>query len=114
MKKFIHNIKSKIKALWEQFKYWLIKKLGGYTFPPTVPKIKAEKVETVKVSASLMVNKEKYDADYNYRAYVKQDVTRLLAEQIMFHGAASTESVVEFNDYEYIVKVSATLVKGGQ
>lgn len=108
----IHNLKTKIKDLWTKARYKLIEVLGGYAFSPVAPEIKAERVDTVKVSASLMVNKDKYDNDIGYRTYVIQDITRLLADQILSQGVSSSKTVMELNDYEYIVKVSATLVKG--
>ena len=105
---------GKIKPLWERFKYWLIKKLGGYAFPPCPPEIKAEKVETVKVSASLMVNKDRYNKDCSYRGYIRSELSRILAGHILDQGVISDEKVIDFNDAESVVKVSATLVKEGK
>lgn len=114
MNGFIHKLKGKIKPLWARFKTWLIKILGGYTFPPTVPEIKAEKVETVKVSASMMVDKKQYNFDRDYREYVRSDLAHILAVHILDQGIMPGEKVIDFNDADSVVKVSATLVKEGQ
>lgn len=114
MREIINKLKGKIKPLWARFKTWLIKRLGGYTFPPTVPEIKAEKVETVKVSASLMVDKYRYDRDLGYRQAISNKLAGYLGLQILSNDVMSSETMVELNDNEYIVKASATLVKGGQ
>ena len=106
--------KIKIKDLWMRAKYKLIKVLGGYAFTPCPPEIKAERVETVKVSASMMVNKDRYNNDKCYRAYIREDLTRILAGHILDEGVLSPESVIEFNDLESVVKVTATLLKGEQ
>ena len=108
----IHNLKIKIKDLWTKVKYKLIKVLGGYTFPPVPPKI-VKKVECniVPVNASWIVNKDRYDKGSGYREYVKLELARILAGQIIASGMMSSETVVELNDDEYIVKVSAKLAK---
>lgn len=110
----IHNLKIKIKDLWARAKYKLIKVLGGYVFPPVVGEIKAEIASVVPVTATMMVNKDRYDKGVGYKEYVKLELARILAGQIIASGAMSTETVVELNDDEYIVKVSAKLVKGGE
>lgn len=107
----IHNLKNKIKDLWSKAKNKLIEILGGYTFPPAAPEIKAEPITTVPVTASMMVNKIQYEGDRGYREYVTEEIARLLAHQILCNGMVSNETVVELNDNEYIVKVSAKLVK---
>lgn len=107
----IHNLKNKIKDLWTKARYKLIEVLGGYTFPPVSTQIKAEPITTVPVTASLMVNKGRYDTERAYRVYVKEELTRILADYIFAAGVLSNETVVELNDNEYIVKVSAKLVK---
>ena len=105
MQKIINKLKGKFKALWESFKCWLIKRLGGYTFPPVQPDIKANEVDTVKVSASLMVNKDRYNKDTDYRSYIRSELLHILAGHIADAGTVSAESVVELNDDEYIVNV---------
>ena len=106
------KLKTKIKALWEKIRYKLIKMLGGYAFPPVQPDIKSDKVDTVKVSASMMVNKDRYSKESDYRSYIRSELLHILAGHIYDAGTVSAESVVELNDDEYIVKVSAELVKG--
>lgn len=105
------KIKIKIKDLWTKAKNKLIGLLGGYVFPPAVGEIKSEIVSVVPVTATLMVNKDRYDKGIGYKEYVKLELARILAGQIIASGAMSTETVVELNDNEYIVKVSAKLVK---
>ncbi len=105
------NLKIKIKDLWTKAKNNLIGLLGGYVFPPVAPKIKAESITTVPVTATMMVNKDRYDKGPGYKEYVRLELARILADQIIASGAMSTETVVELNDDEYIVKVSAKLVK---
>ena len=108
----IQKIKLKIKDLWTKARYKLIEVLGGYTFPPVVPEIKAERFETVKVSASTVVNKSRYNSDVGYKAYVRQDLSRILADHILDLNVMSPDSIVELNDEQYAVKVSVKLVKG--
>lgn len=114
MKEYLSKLKGKIKALWARFKTWLIKRLGGYTFPPTVPEIKAEQVETVKVSASLMVDTKRYNTERTYRAYIYNELARIVAEHILNEGVLTSEKMIDFDDLKSVVKASATLVKGGQ
>lgn len=113
MNKLWDSIRTRLKSLWGKAKNKLIEILGGYTFPPATPEIKAESITTVPVSASMMVDKYRYDTDRLYREYVRDEVARLIAYQAIVNGAVSNETVVELNDNEYIVKVSAKLVKGG-
>ena len=116
----IHNLRIKIKDLWTKARYKLIEVLGGYACPPCPPKlpekpyIYADRVESVSVSASTIVNKSRYDNDIGYRAYVKQNLSRILAEHILEANVMSSDSIVELNDEQYAVKVSVQLVKEGK
>ena len=114
IQKTINNIKLKAKELWRKARIKLIKVLGGYVCPPVAPEIKAERFEIVNVSASLMVNKHRYDTEKGYRVYIREELARILASHMLDQGVLTSESVVEFNDTESVVKVSARLVKGGQ
>lgn len=105
------SIKARFKSLGEKLRLKGIEILGGYTFPPVAPEIKSESITTVPVTASMMVKKDRYDTDRWYRECVRDEVARLLAHQILCNGVVSNETVVELNDNEYIVKVSAKLVK---
>lgn len=104
-------LKGRFKSLCEKIRVKLIKLLGGYTFPPVAPEIKAETVTTVPVTATMMVDKNRYERDRGYIEYVKEELVRLLGHQIINSGVVLNETVVELNDDEYIVKVSAKLVK---
>ena len=108
------NLKIKIKDLWMRAKYKLIKVLGGYAFPPCPPEIKAERVETVKVSASMLIDKDRYNKDGDYRSYIHGELAHIVAGHIVKAGATSTVKTIDFNDTESVVKVSATLVKEGE
>ena len=118
IQKYIGQIISaptgKIKDLWAKAKQKLIKMLGGYVYSPVPPEIKAEKVETVKVSASLMVDTKRYNTERTYRAYIYNELARIVAEHILNEGVLTSEKMIDFDDLKSVVKASATLVKGGQ
>lgn len=110
-----HNLKTKIKDLWSKAKYKLIEVLGGYVYPPcppNVPKPNTETLNVVPVSASIIVDKQRFDYDVGYKAYVKQDLARILAEHIIQLNVISSDSIVELNDEQYAVKVAVQLVRG--
>lgn len=105
---------GKIKALWAKAKQKLIKMLGGYVYPPVPPKFKAERVDTVKLSASMMVNKDRYSKERAYRDYIRSELSYILAGHMVDEGLMPSEKMIDFNDIESVVKVSVMLVKGGQ
>ena len=114
LQKMMHDFKIKIKDLWTKVRYKLIEVLGGYVYSPVPPKIKAEKVDTVKLSASMMVNKDRYSKERAYRDYIRSELSYILAGHMVDEGLMPSEKMIDFNDIESVVKVSATLVKGGQ
>ena len=113
----MNNLKIKIKDLWAKARYKLIEILGGYTFPPVAPLIKAEQgnTETINlanISASMIVSWNRYSKDRGYREYIKCELARILADHIIDEKLMSQEGIVEINDNECVVKVTAKLVKG--
>lgn len=114
----IDNIKTKIKDLWSKAKYKLIEVLGGYVYPPCLPETPkqptTQALNIVPVSASIIVDKQRFDYDVGYKAYVKTDLARILADHILKLNVISSDSVVELNDEQYAVKVFVKLVKEEQ
>lgn len=113
----IHNLKIKIKDLWTKARHKLIGMLGGYVFPPCTPDIKTKEVgaknlKMVNISASMIVSWNRYSKDRGYREYIKGELSRILAEHIIDEKLMSQEGIVEINDNECVVKVTAKLVKG--
>lgn len=108
---------GKIKDLWTRARYKLNEALGGYVCRPCPPEIKPEKVakETINlanISASMIVSWNRYSKDRGYREYIKCELARILADHIIDEKLMSQEGIVEINDNECVVKVTAKLVKG--
>lgn len=118
IQKIINNIKRIAKVLWHKVRIKLIKVLGGYTYPPCPPEspekplIYAEKTELSTISASTIVSWNRYSKDRGYREYIKSELARILADHIIDEKLMSQEGIVEINDNECVVKVTAKLVKG--
>ena len=113
----IDNIKIKIKDLVTKARYKLIGLLGGCVFPPIVPdtvvKPEAQVNNIVNISASTIVSWNRYSKDRGYREYIKSELAHILADHIIDEKLMSQEGIVEINDNECVVKVTAKLVKGG-
>ena len=108
----IESIKYKIKDLLIKVRHKIIEALGGYIYRPVPPLVvKRDLVKTVPISASIMVNKGRYDSDIGYRAYVRQELSRILAGHILEMNVMSSGSIVELNDNECAVKVTARFLQ---
>lgn len=60
-----------MKKLWNRFKHWLIRKLGGYVSPEKPCVVHHYTVAPVTVASELKgVDYEKYHNDPNYREYI--------------------------------------------
>lgn len=114
MKEYLSKLKGKFKALWESFKYWLVKRLGGYAFPPVEPEIKADKVETIKIGASTVVNRKEYNENAAYREETLDYLVRFLVDEMINNSLLPAVKTCDFDDDASIIKISVTLVKGGQ
>ena len=84
----------------KKFKHWLIRKLGGYVeiVPPAI--VFKDKIEPVKISASVSVSIEelKYDREYTDNR-VKQELAFNLGKQIIDQGLCE---ILRSYDYENV------------
>lgn len=88
----------------KKFKHWLIRKLGGYVeiVPPAI--VFKDRIEPVKISASVSVPFEEWKWDRLYADNrVKQELAFNLGKQIIDQGLCK---ILRSDDYEYVFDCS--------